>query len=344
MSLNATESLSLTILNSDLPKVDLDYWMSPWWAGVLLCYHGLPIFAGPITAIPSESFQGFKVECKGIRSILERRLVINELPDWSALRANKVTYSGVSFATMAQRVVKLGMEKPGGALPISFPIPELAATADSEHQKTWWGYDLGNNSVDDVLNKLSGLTGGPDVMFKPRIVDGHTLTFDMLHGLNEEDPFIQQAYTPIWDTTAVNSQVTDLDLTTSGSYQTNRVFATGDGSNTSTKIKVAFDPEPITKGYPLLETVQNYNDVQVLDTLQRHATANLVQNKKKLVEIQLSVRADGEHKLGTFWPGNRVQLVVKGLRNLKDGTHNLRLLNINGSDGNTIRMSLQTER
>lgn len=344
MSLNQPESLSLTVSKSDLPKVDLDYWMAPWWAGILFSYHGTPIVAGPITAIPSESFGSFKVECKGIRAVLERRLLITEQDDWGRLAASKIVFSGVSFATMAQRVVKLGMAKPGGSLPISFPIPELIVEANSEHVKTFQGYDLGNNSIDEVLSKLSGLIGGPDIQFRPRLIDSNNLTFDMIHGLNESDTYIPQNITPIWDTTAVRSSVTDLDMTTSGAYQTNRVFVTGDGTNYATKIKMATDTEPLTKGYPLLETVQNYNSVNNMTILQNHAEANLEQNKKKLVEIQLSVRADGEHRLGTFWPGNRVKLVLKGFRSLPDGTHNLRLLNINGSDGNNIRMSLQTER
>jgi hypothetical protein len=166
----------------------------------------------------------------------------------------------------------------------------------------------------------------------------------MWHGMTDNAPFIPQTNTPVWDTTAAMSQVTDLDMTTTGSYQTNRVFATGDGTNAQMKIRVAQDTTPLAVGYPLLETVQNYSGVKILETLQSHANANLAQNSKKLVEIQLSVRADGEHRLGTFWPGNRVKLVVKGWRSLPDGTHNLRLLNINGSDNNVIKMSLQTER
>lgn len=344
MSLNETETLSLEVSKAELPQVDLNQWMSPWWAGVLLCYYGTPIFAGPITAIPSESFGGFKVECKGIRAVLERRLVINELDDWGRLAASKISFAGVSFSTIAQRVVKLSMDKPGGNLPISFPLPEVPMTPDKEHERNYQGYDLGNNSCDEVLTKLSGVIGGPDIMFRPRLLDGNSLTFDMWHGMTDNAPFIPQTNTPIWDTTAAMGQVTDLDMTTTGSYQTNRVFATGDGTNAQMKIRVAQDSKPLADGYPLLETVQNYSGVKILDTLQSHANANLVQNSKKLVEIQLSVRADGEHRLGSFWPGNRVKLVIKGWRSLPDGTHDLRLLNINGSDNNVIKMSLQTER
>lgn len=344
VSLNEIESLSIEISKADLPRVDLDYWISPWWAGVLYRWNGVPIFAGPIIAMPTESFYGFRLECKGLRAILQHRFVINEQEDWGALAASKVRYDALSFGTIAQRVVKLGMNKPGGALPISFPIVESSAPSDGEHQRTYEGFNLGNISVHQVLEKLSGVTNGPDIMFRPRVVDDNSLTFDMWHGLSDAYPWIPQTKTPVWDTTAVQGEVTDLDMTTTGTYQVNRVFATGANQNESLLIRMSMDSLPLTKGYPLLESVQSYGEIKSLDVIQSHAKANLAQNSKKLVEIQATVRADGEHKLGTFWPGDRCQLVIRGWRSLPDGVHNMRLLNINGSDDNNVRMSLQTER
>lgn len=344
ISINNIESLSIEVSKADLPNVDLDYWISPWWAGVLYCWNGTPIFAGPIIAMPTETFYGFRLECKGIRAVLQHRFVIKEQEDWAYLAASKVRYDALSFGTIAQRVVRLCMEKPGGSLPISFPLPESTAPGDKEHQRTYAGYNLGNINGDQVLDKLSSISNGPDIMFRPKLVDGNTLTFEMWHGLSEAYPYIPQTKTPVWDTTAVQGEVTDLDMTTTGTYQVNRVFATGANQNESLIIRMAMDAAPITQGYPLLESVESYGDIKNRDIILSHAKANLAQNSKKLVEIQATVRADGEHRLGTFWPGDRCQLVIKGWRSLPDGVHNMRLLNMNGSDDNNVRMSLQTER
>lgn len=344
ISLNETESLSMDARKSDLPAVDLNYWLSPWWAGVLFMYNNEPIFAGPIVSRPTESFYTLRLECKGIRAILERRFVTVDQTDWAMLSRSKVKYTGLSLGTIAQRVVKLVQNKPGGMLPISYPIPERTSTAvDEEHQRTYAGYNLSNITADAVLTKLSGVSKGPDIMFRPRLVDGNSLTFDMIHG-DEDNPTIPQTITPVWDTTPVAGRVTDLDIVTTGSYQTNRVYATGDGTNEGMLIRVATNGQPLSQGYPLLETTESYSGVITPAVIQSHADANLKANSASLNEIQLTVRADGEYPLGSFWPGHSVQLITKGWYALKDGTHNMRLLNISGTQEGNVRMSLQTER
>lgn len=344
ISLNETESLSIDLTTSDLPNVNLDFWLSPWWAGVLLKWNNTPIFAGPIVAVPSSTLNTVRVECKGIRGLLTKRFVITEQTNWDLLAKSKIKYSALTFGTIMQRVVKIGMDKPGGALPISFPLPERTATNDTDHQRTYDGYNLSNVTVDDVLTKLSAVTNGPDVIFKPRLIDDNNLTFDMWHGNDDDDPAIQQSNTPVFDTTAVFNEVTDLSLILTGSYQTNRVFATGAGTNEALLIKQATDTAALTAGYPLLETTESYGEIKTPAVIQNHANANLLANKNRLLEIQLTVRADGEHALGSYWPGHRIQLVTEGVYGLKNGTHNLRLLNINGNQENSVRMSLQLER
>lgn len=344
ISLNDIESLSIDATKNDLPAVDLNYWLSPWWAGVLYMYNNVPIFAGPIISRPTESFNTIRLECKGIRAVLERRYVHTELIDWSLLARNKVKYTGLTYPAIAQRVVKLVQQKPGGALPISYPYPEITTTAtDLTHQRTYSAYNFGSNNAHSALNELSNLTNGPDIMFRPRLIDGNSLTFDMLHG-TEESPTIPQSITPVWDTTAVRGEVTDLDIVVTGTYQSTRVYATGEGTNEGTLVRVSTNGGPLSQGYPLLETTQSYTGVTQGPTLQSHADAVVKANAGSLMEIQMTVRADGEHQLGSFWPGHSVQLVTKGWLSLKDGIHNLRLLNISGTDEGNVRMSLQTER
>lgn len=307
-------------------------------------YNGDPIFAGPIISRPTESYNTLRVDCKGIRAILEHRFVHDEMPEWSLMARGKKRFTGMTYQGIGQQVVKLVQLKPGGQLPISYPLPEGTTTAtDADHQKTYSAYNLGSNNADSALTNLSNLTNGPDFMFRPRLIDGNTLTFDMLHG-TEESPTIPQIKTPIWDTTAVNGEVTDLDVVVTGAYQSTRVYATGEGTNEGTLVRVATDTVPLSKGFPMLESTENHPGVTKGETLQSRADADVKSNAKALLEIQLTIRADGEHRLGTFWPGHTVQLVTKGWLSLKDGVHDLRLLNISGSQDGNVRMSLQTER
>jgi hypothetical protein len=191
---------------------------------------------------------------------------------------------------------------------------------------------------------MSNKTNGPDIMFRPRLVDANSLVWDMMRG-NESQPTIPQTVTPIWDTTADSSDVTDLDIVTTGTYLTNRMFISGAGSNEYTEMNSAMNSDAIAKGFPLLEgfkSVGNSADDET-KTL-ASAKAELAANSKSLTEIQLSVRIDGQYEVGTFWPGDLCELVLKGWLSLKDGTHRLRLLNISGSSDGDVRMSLQTEK
>ena len=337
-SLNDTESMKFELRKSDLPKVDLNYWLSPWWAGVVLLWDGFPVVAGPITSIPTESFYDMSIECRGIRAILARRLVIDEQSDWNTLSKKKVSYKGISLGTIAKRVVQLAEQKPGGALPIAYPYADQSAN----HERNYQSFNLSNIFVDDVLTKLSGVTDGPDIMFRPRLVHDGQLIFDMLYG-SEDNPRIPQKFEPVWDTTAAKGQVEDLRITRTGLYQTHRVFATGAGMDEGTLIRMAQDLGPTAKGYPLLESVEAYQSVETPAVLQNHAVGVVRQNKNQLLEISMTVRADGTFPLGTFFPGDLVTIIVKGWGGLKDGALQARLLNINGNDSSNVKMALQLE-
>lgn len=343
ISLNETESFGVDLKKSELPDLDLNYWLEPWWAGVVLVYDGRPIAAGPIISRPYETFDTIRLDCRGIRAILERRFVINELSDWTKVSRDVVQYKGLSLGTIAKRVVQKGQQKPGGMLPIAYRTPEQTAANDADHQRTYKGYNLQNIDVDAVLTKLSEVTNGPDVMFKPRFIEDNRIVFDLWTG-SENDPRIPQSRTPIWDMNAVNSTITDLQIVTTGTYKTTRAFATGTGTNEALLMRMAEDDRPLQKGFPMLETVESFGEIKTASVVQAHANATLKANSDKLIEIQLTVRADGLYKLGTFWPGDRIQLVTKNLLSLKDGIHNLRLLNINGSNDNLVKLSAQTER
>jgi hypothetical protein len=344
ISLNDVESCSIDVTKSDLPPINLNYWLAPWWAGVLVMWDGVPIFAGPITSRPTESFSTIRVEARGIRALLERRYAIVEASSMLDIPRSKVRYSALDYSTVAQRVVKFSMSKPGGNLPITFPLPEKTAAADKDHDIIYSGFEGDSVNIHNILTDLSQRTNGPDIMFIPKLVDGNSMVWEMWHG-NESDPTIPQKTSPVWDTTAANGQVTDLDIVTTGTYQANRVYVTGDGSNETTLMSMATDQTMLAQGYPILESFKSLGTtVKTPPPALSGANAALKANAESLVEIQLTVRADGEHRLGNFWPGDEVQLITKGWLSLKDGTHRLRLLNINGSTDGNVRMSLQTER
>lgn len=340
VSLNEIESFSLRLMKSDLPKVNHDYWLAPWWAGVVFMYNGKPIVAGPIISRPYESFDRVDIDCSGIRSILARRFVINELSNWSQLAASSIIYKGISLGTIAQRVVKQAQRKPGGSLPITYPIPEQTAVDNADHTRTYKGFNIQNISADDILTKLSNVIDGPDVMFRPRLITDSELTFDMFHG-TEDQPRITQTTTPVWDITAERSPVSNIQVIMTGTYQTSRVFSLGAGQDTKRLIRVSTNLDGVKQGFPLLETEINAGNSENPAVVQNHALSTLKANTNMLQEIQFTVRADEPMPVGTFYPGMVVKLVVKDMISLDDGVHDAILLNINGDQSNDVRLSLQ---
>lgn len=339
VELNGIETINLRLRKTELPKLDLKYWLSPWWAGVVLFWDDTPVVAGPIITRPYEDFDFVNIGCGGIRSLFTKRFVIDEFVNWDDLpKKGNVNRTGLSLGTIVSEVVRVSQSKPGGSLPISYAVPDKAGT----HERNYRGFNIANLNTDDVLTKLSNVAGGPDIMFKPRLIRDGVLTFDLWTGTDAQ-PRIYQKNTPVWDTTPANGSVSKMSVNTTGTYQTSRVFAVGTGQDEGTVIKMASDDRLVQKQYPLLETSISYSASEDPAVVTSHAVANLQANEEPLEEIQMTVRADGDIPIGQFWPGDLVEVVTEGWISIPDGTNQMRLLSISGDSSNNVRVSLQQE-
>lgn len=343
VSLNETESFSVKLRKSDLPNIDSDLWLAPWWAGVVLMWDNQPIVAGPITSRPHESFDTLQLNCAGIRALLARRICVLEQSDWSKLAKSQIQYTGLSLGTIAKRVVDQITKKPGGALPITFAVADETETNDADHQRTYQGFNVQNINVDDILTKLSNVINGPDIMFKPRKLADNRLTFDLWTG-TEKQPRIYQNNTPVWDTVAPFGAVVSAQTIMTGDQQTSRVYSLGAGMDRGQLITVTTNNKPLSQGFPLLETVINSGNSENRNVVAAHGLAKLIINAEMKQQLQLTVRADDSvNYLSTFWPGDLVKLNVKGWISLPDGITEYRLLNMNGDSSSNVKLSLQPE-
>ena len=338
VDLNDADSISIDVSKSSLPKLDLNYWLAPWWAGVLIMWNGNPIAGGPILSRPTESFETIGLSCAGIRAVLARRLVSREQTNWANQAKSVVSWKNLTLGTIAKKSVQITEEKYGGALPISYPIADRAG----KHERNYRGFNVQNIDADDILTKLSEVINGPDIMFRPRMLSDNQVTFDMLYG-DEIDPRIPQKFTPVWDTTADRGMISEMRVITTGTYMTNRTYSVGAGQDEGTLIRVNTNEAPLQKGYPLLETVVSTSNSENADVVDDHGVADLWANRTPLVEIQMTVRADGSIPLGQFWPGDLVEVVVKDWLSLPDGVIPMRILSMTGDSSANIRVSLQTD-
>lgn len=343
MTLNATESISINLQKSDLPNVDLRYWLAPWWSGVVLMWNNVPFIAGPILSRPVETFTNVSLEVGGIRSILAHRAVCQELSNWSSLAKTNVKWTGLSLGTIANKMVQMVQEKHGGSLPISYPIPDETHANDANHSRTYWGFDLQNIMVDDCLNHLSNVNLGPDVMFKPRMISDTRLTFDFFHG-SEGDPRIDQSHTPLWDTTVAISAIENINVQMTGTYQTSRVFSMGAGTDTGKYISVVTNNYAISKGFPLLETVINPSNSDNRAYVSERGISSIKANADMLQELQMDVMGDDSiNYIGSFWPGDLIKIKTAGFISIPDGINDYRLLSMSGDTTSKVQINAQTE-
>lgn len=339
IDLNDTENIEIRLRKSDLPALDLNRWLSPWWAGVVVMWGTTPVVAGPIITRPYESFDFISLGCGGIRSVLAKRYLVQEFINWDELpKKGLLSWNNLSLGTIVKRVVEAAQNKPGGRLPISYALPDIAGI----HERNYKGFNISNLNVDDVLSKLSDVSNGPDIMFKPRLLRDNVLTFDLWTGTDVQ-PRIYQKYYPVWDTTPVEGNTPTMNVVVTGTYQTDRVFAVGTGQDEGTVIKVATDQSMIQKGYPLLESTISYSNSEDSTVVTNHAVANLSANLGPLLEVQMTVRGDSGIQFGQFWPGDLVQVITKGWVSIPDGRTQMRLLSMSGDSSNNVRVSLQRD-
>ena len=159
ITLNQAGSATVTVQKSSLEGIS-SRWLRPWAQGFLLTLEvqddEVPVFAGPITAPPDEYPESLSFSVSGIRSIFEHRFLT--LEDYDAgeltpLRKSVVSYTNRSLAFIAQDIVRRGMAKRGGHLPIRFATNPGTGTST----RTYEGFDLENNRVDKRLTELSNV-------------------------------------------------------------------------------------------------------------------------------------------------------------------------------------------
>lgn len=338
IGLNEVEKLSIKLSKSDLPKLNLKYWLDPWWAGVVLCWNDFPIVAGPIVTSPTETMSTINLDCAGIRAVLDRRHVINEQTNWSVLASKKVSYKNLTLGTIAKKVVQLSMQKPGGYLPISFPHADKAG----KHERNYMSFNLSNIGTHEILTKLSEVINGPDIMFRPRLLNDAKLTFDMYYG-DDINPRIDQVYSPVWDSTAEHSPIVDLSMGRSGADVAYRVFAIGAGQDEGTLIRMAETEKMTALGYPLLEASVSFSSVETPSVLQAHAEGVLQENVNELIEISGTIRVDENNPLNTLFVGDSVRLIVKDWVTVPNGNHKARIVSMSGDASDNIKVALQIE-
>ena len=338
--LNGIESFSVTVGKDQVRRLD-PLWWSPYRTCVAVSWQredgSLDAWiAGPIIGPPTETRATATFECRGIGAILERRVLTAQEPISLSTAAQvemmtkRLRYAGMSLGTIGQEVVKRGMAKVGGTLPITFGSPREQGSTLNE--RTYEGHNLANNGVWKRLTELSGVRNGPDIAFRPRWNAEGWLEWVMVHGTRAQ-PQIAQDWAMDLDTTSSRSPVASVDVTTDASRLTSRVYWTGAGEGSTTLVRVAEDRSLLHDQMPILEAVGSTSDSANGDLIREHAIAALAASRD--VVTQISMRVDGSDQrceIGRWHVGDaaRVTLGDEWLA-VPAGTSQKRIISAKGS-------------
>lgn len=325
ITLNGIEEIRVECSRASLAGVERHWW-SPGSGAVLVTWEGdegeVPIAAGRIDAPVGEdrAHKTITITASGPGAILADRTVLDR--DYSpgeedAAKTSTIYWSGVSLGSMVGRIVQAACAKRNGWLPIVVPPVQYTS-----HERTYEGWNLGNNNAWKRIQELTEVIGGPDVMFRPRWVDSDHTAFEWALATGTEDqPGIAQQGPILWDSTSHDSPVESITVTSTAALA-HRVYATGSGEGAG--IALAIADAPLPEWMPLVEAVIADSDADHDPLLREKAAAALVTQPLDQLDMQVSSRGQGA--FGTWHVGDLVDVQVEGWLHVPDGVHQARLI------------------
>lgn len=309
--------------------------------GVMLSWDGMPVVAGLIGDRTDRWLDtGFSLISP--MDLLGSRYIVRE-STFGAASANATTstvrYDKLSYRAIACDLVRLATEaKPGGSLPIELPYLNEAGTRSREY----YGYNAANNDCAKLLKELSNVINGPDIQFRPELVDGQHMRWTLYAGSEAEPLFLGQSPTP--SLTAFPGGGTAEEVTVAHDGPTMRVYQTGAGQDQATLCYLAEDLTLCNRRdpWPLIEVHKSNTDDDNIGLVRSHATANLGNLNYPVCQITCKVNiADPRNpvKPGYVWPGEPIELYTEGHPALPDGAYSLRLMEMQGDLGTTVTLT-----
>lgn len=261
--------------------------------------------AGPIWSHAyDDTSKTLTVRAAGMGSMFDHRVVMKVLAAGQNPALSELTFTG-ALADIARDLVRQALTHVSGALPIVIGADEGGAAT-----RTYPGHEVA--TVRTRLEQLTAVLGGPDIAFRPRLTaDRQGVEWVMLTGTTD-DPLLHQpgsdsasgAADWIWDARAPRSGIRSLDVVRDAGGLTTRVWATGQGTGKSMLMAMVDDDELTSRGWPLLEATTTHQSVEVPETLDMHATTDLLSNLRPWTTWGLSVRADRSPFLGSYRAGD----------------------------------------
>lgn len=290
--------------------------------------------AGPIWT-DSYSFdkQRLTLNAAGLRSYFQYRYVIPLLidADKKSLPSGKQTrYTGLSLGTIAKRLVQQAQGWTNGSVPLVFEDDVLG-----DNERTYRASDL--HVLDEKLQQLSEVLGGPDIMFKPRYANPERTHIEWV--MTTGKPEISQApgADHKWDMTGIphpdikGASITrDATVLTTDNYQTGSVPEDEGSPGVDAEPLMAKAVRPNIDPLVLrMESSEDRSSVINLPVLQQYADQAVLTGDRVLETWSFEVRKSGATKISAVSAGDYARVATKDDPGVGTAENRLRLLEIN---------------
>ena len=262
-------------------------------------------------------------------------------PQPGRFTADEIHLSGMSLRGIACEVGRLCTDaKPAGQLPIDWTYLGEAGG----HERTYDGFDVGNNSCADVLRKIANVIGGPDIQFRPYMPDPTHVRLRVCAG-SDADVFVGQS--TVHGLSFVMGRGGSVEnVHVDWGEPVMRVYATGSGTDEGQLCHLSEDLSlcRMRDPWPLVETHYSDTDADSGRLLGEHSDAELEASSRPQMQVsfEMDMNDPTVPTVGSIWPGELVDLYLEGFPTLPDGTYRLRVMEMSGDD--TSRVSVITRQ
>ena len=336
----------------------------PMSRSLLLCWHDgggreVPVAWGAIGS-RTDTWTGARLTTRSPLDLLSRRVLCDEgsfgsghldgqkdadyqhdgeQPGtvWSTTQGG-TALSGLSLRGIACAVgERLTRCKPGGELPIDWQY----AGEPGAHVRSYRNFNVSNNGGRKLLEAISQVSDGIDMRFRPYMADEAHVRLAFEAGSDSERYLAQAGL--VQTLTCFPGGGTLDSVRVARSPAAMRVYATGAGQDEAQLGHLSEDlalcrmSDPV----PLAEATLGDSDWATPELVREHADAALAAASRPLCQLQGTMHLSDPQtpRMGSMWPGDLVDVDLRGHPSMPDGTYRMRLMEMSGDSGDDVELT-----